>query len=88
MMTYMDEDTVRALEQEHFQVHSDIDRCFADDESWPCRTIQLIESHRALVRRLWPDQGHGYDNEVERQRVVIDELIAMLHAGRGEWGEY
>lgn len=27
-----------------------------------------------LERRLAPAQGHGYENEVERQRAVIEEL--------------
>lgn len=48
----MDENNIRLLEGPHYKVHSDIDRCFKDGEDWPCRTIMLIQSHRALVAAL------------------------------------
>lgn len=78
MTTFMDEANIRLLEHAHYKVHVDIDRCFKDGEDWPCRTKQLIDSHRALERRMWPGQGEGYANEVERQRYVIDELQRIL----------
>jgi len=37
-----------------------------------------------LEHRLWPDQGHGYANEVERQRGVIGELQYIAEELRGE----
>jgi hypothetical protein len=79
----MDENNIQLLEAQHYKVHFDIDRCFKDGEDYPCRTIQLIESHRALVRRMWPGMGEGYANEVERQRIVIDTLTAALKKYQG-----
>jgi hypothetical protein len=84
----MDENNIRLLEEAHYKVHTDIDRCFKDGEDYPCRTVQLINSHRALVRRLWPGQGQGYENEVERQRAVIDQLQWIIHQGRGDWKDH
>lgn len=84
MTTYMDENNIRLLERVHYKVHTDIDRCFKDGEDWPCRTVQLIESHRALMRRVYPGQGEEYANEVERQRVVIDTLTDALRRYRAE----
>ena len=84
MTNPMDENNIRALEEAHYKVHFDIDRCFKDGEDWPCRTRQLIDSHYALVRRMWPGQGDGYANEVERQRYVIDELQRIIGVLKGE----
>jgi hypothetical protein len=40
-----------------------------------CQEIhRLTQDILKLNRRMWPDQGHGYANEVERQRVVIDHM--------------
>lgn len=79
-MTKMTKVEIDLLEEQHYKVHYDIDRCFKDGEDWPCRTTQLISSHRAMERRLWPAQGEGYENEVERQRAVIDTLTDALRA--------
>jgi hypothetical protein len=78
MTDFMSGNEIELLEREHYKVHYDIDRCFKDGEDYPCRTKQLIDSHRALERRLFPGQGEEYANEVERQRYVIAELQRIL----------
>lgn len=40
------------------------------------RVSELEQENERLNRRLSPGQGEGYANEVERQRVVIDGLMA------------
>lgn len=39
---------------------------------------ELLDRVVELEHRIWPDQGHGYANEVERQRAVIEMLQAGL----------
>ena len=87
MTTPMSQVEIDRLAEAHYKVHFDIDRCFKDGEDWPCRTRQLIDSHYALVRRMWPGQGEGYANEVERQRYVIDELQRIIGVLKGEKAE-
>jgi len=88
MTNFMTANEIECLAREHYKVHFDIDRCFKDGEDWPCRTRRLIDSHQAMNRRLYPGQGENYANEVERQRVVIDELQRIIREGRGDWKEY
>ena len=40
-----------------------------------------------LRRRIWPDQGHGYANEVERQRYVIENLQRIARKAKDERDE-
>lgn len=67
---------------------------FVRDDQHRRLIVDLCASHEALrrerdalERRLAPAQGHGYDNEVERQRAVIDQLTEIADGLRRERDE-
>jgi len=46
----------------------------AERDSWKRGHDRWRKRAEEAERRIWPDQGHGYENEVERQRHVIEQL--------------
>jgi hypothetical protein len=55
------------------------DKAFHGIGATPEQTLVLVEEIENLERRLYPGQGHSYDNEVERQRAVIEQLTRMAN---------
>ncbi len=90
-MTRLTWDEINSVRRTHLLTHGSFDGptlCPADGEESPCVTLRLVEDYIVLMHRLFPAQGDNYDNEVERQRAVIDQLQRIIHEGRGDWKEY